>query len=190
MDTDSKNKIYFSLAFVFSLMILLYYPLGLVRAISYKNPISNWSELEGFTWEIAGFFALGMILLKTSALIDFLKKNKIIAVGSAFFILILILQQIFIFPSFYNFGGGLSYLALIGAGFLYGREFKKVFLPLFWILLLFSLLMDLHDVFTPHASGLTGNWNWSATLILVLSWSIFFIFRKKIPEFESRWGIY
>jgi hypothetical protein len=42
----------------------MYYPLGIARAAAYGSPIRNWSALEGFTWEIIGYFALAMTVLK------------------------------------------------------------------------------------------------------------------------------
>lgn len=176
---------------IFSLMILLYYPLGIARAAAYGSPIRNWSALEGFTWEIIGYFALAMTVLKFRQLFDFLKKHIIIAVGAALYIIILLMQQIFIFPSFYNLGAGLSYMALIMTGFLYAKEWKKLLLPLLWIFFAASIAMNIHNaVYDSNGAGLTGNWNWSSTLTLISGSSLFFLLRKKLPAFERKWGIY
>lgn len=180
----------FIAAGIFSLMLLMYYPLGIARAAAFKNPLKNWSALEGFTWEIIGFFALSLIALKADKLFAFLKKNIPVAVCSVIYICILILQQIFIFPSIYNLGGGITYLALMGAGYLYAKEWKQLLLPLLWIFFVFSLLMNLHDFVFKNSAGLTGNWNWSSTLTLISSGSIFFLLCKKLPFFERKWGIY
>ena len=180
----------FILCSIFSLMMLMYYPLGMARAAAFKNPLKNWSALEGFTWEIIGFFALSLVALKADKLFTFLKKNIPVAIGSIIYICILILQQIFIFPSIYNLGGGITYLALISAGYLYAKEWKQLLLVLLWIFFVFSLLMNLHDFVFKNSAGLTGNWNWSSTLTLISSGSIFFLFCKKLPFFERKWGLY
>lgn len=196
MEVESKinfsflKRTDFIAAGIFSLMMLMYYPLGLARATAFANPLKQWSALEGFTWEVIGFFALSLISLKADKLFTFLKKHISVAIAVVLYICILILQQIFIFPSFYYFGGGITYLALIGAGFLYANEWKKLFLPLLWIFFLFSLLMNLHDFMFKNTAGLTGNWNWSSTLTLISSGSIFLLFSKKLPFFERKWGIY
>ena len=180
----------FILCAVFSLMMLLYYPLGIMRAAAYGNPIRNWSLLEGFTWETIGYFALALTALKADKLFAFLKKHIFAAFGVIIYICILLLQQFFIFPSFYYFGGGISYLALICVGFLYAEEWKKLLLPFLWILFIASIAMNIHDFVYGNTAGLTGNWNWSSTLTLVSGTSIFFIFGGKLPAFERKWGFY
>lgn len=188
--TEPLKKTDFIICSVFSLLMLLYYPLGIARAVAFKNPLKNWSSLEGFTWEVIGYFALSLIILKVDKLIDFLKKHKFAAIGTAVYICMLIIQQIFIFPSLYYLGGGITYLALVAVGFLYANEWKKLLQPLLWIFFIFSLLMNLHDFIFKNAAGLTGNWNWSSTLTLISSGSIFLLFSKKLPSFERKWGIY
>ena len=205
---DSENKINFSflkkigfkenfiltsdfiICAVFSLMMLLYYPLGIARATAFRNPLKNWSILEGFNWEVVGYFALAMTVLKADKLFDFLKKHIFAAVAIVLYIGILVLQQIFIFPSLYYFGGGLTYLTMAAVGYLYANEWKKLLQPLLWILFIFSLLMNLHDFIFKNSAGLTGNWNWSSTLTLISSGSVFLLFCKKLPNFERKWGIY
>lgn len=180
----------FILCSIFSLMMLMYYPLGIARAAAFKNPLKNWSALEGFTWEVIGYFALAMVILKADKVFEFLKKHLAAAAGVLIYICILILQQIFIFPSFYYFGGGLTFLTMAAVGYFYANEWKKLLLPLLWIFFIFSLLMNLHDFMFKNSAGLTGNWNWSSTLTLISSGSIFLLFNKKFPKFERKWGIY
>lgn len=190
MTAKDRKSFPFILCSIFSLMILMYYPLGLIRALVYGKKINFWAQQEGFTWEIIGYFAAAMLLLKTDKIIKWLKDHPLCAAGCGLYLIVLILQQIFIFPSFYYFGAGLSYLTLIGAGFFYAKEWRKLFLPLLWIFFLFSILMNIHDIAHNFHSGLTGNWNWSSTLTLISSGSLFFIFCKFIPDFQRKWGIY
>lgn len=175
---------------IFSLMMLLYYPFGIARAAFYGNPLRNWSLLEGFTWEIIGYFALAMTALKADRLFAFLKKNIAVAVCSTLYIIVLLLQQFLIFPSLYNLGSGISYIALIAVGFLYREEWKKIMPVLFLIFFVSSIAMNIHDLIYQNTAGLTGNWNWSSTLTMISGVSIFFIFGNKLPAFERKWGIY
>ncbi len=178
-------------AVFFALLLLCAYPLSWARVFAYGDIIRNWSLLEGFTWEIIGYFALGMIALKYQKMYQCLKKNPLLAAGSVIYIIVLILQQILIFKSPYFFGGGLAYPAMIAVGYLYADEWRKLLLPMMWLFFLFSLLCNLHDVIkNAIPGGFTGNWNWSAALLLTSSGSIFFLFSKKLPSFKYKWGIY
>lgn len=172
-------------------LVLCAYPLAFCRVLSFNKLIANWSLLEGFTWEIIGYFALAAVIMRWRKLFDLLKEKPVILFGAAIYMLILAVQQVFIFKSFYYFGGGLSYITFIAAGYLYAKEWQKILLPMLWIFLLFSVIANFYDMkMDNQRAGFTGNWNWSATLTLITSGSIFFIFRKILPGFKRFWGIY
>ena len=84
----------FIAAGIFLLLILAAYPLSWARTLAYGDIIRNWSYLEGFSWEIISYFAVGFTILKYRELYSLFKNNLLLAVGTGVFLTVLILQQI------------------------------------------------------------------------------------------------
>ncbi len=157
-------------AIILFLAILLKFPLALPYCF---YPIPYHSALEICSDAAICALALFFILIK---LPNGLSKGRELFISALIFSIVILLQGIKL--SFFRFDYALTALlpvVLVIFSRFYARECLSLLFPALSILWLLNLCMTLKEIITGSTHyGITGNWNWSATLLACTAVAIIF----------------
>ena len=146
------------------------FPLGVVRV--FAGPVSFWSEVPFFGVETLGWLAAAVCAAFPGRLIQGWRNDRAIRfwlICTGVGMVLLVFQQGDSSAVFGQFSVGLFYLMLPLAGFCCSRELLRM-LPYYLggigVLAVIAVFRETLSAAGPIV-GMTGNWNWSASLLAV-----------------------
>lgn len=170
----------FILPIIFLVLTLFAHPLMFLRAFDISNEVGYWSIFEFTNFDFLGILSLVFCLFSIKRLIGFAKNHRYLSYFVQAWLIMGILQQIFIFYSPINFFGTISYVTIPLFIYLYREDFKKLF-P-YYLLFIFVYAIAIYTseyIYNPERiSGIAGNWNWSATIFTISSLSLFYFVKN------------
>ena len=153
----------------FYICVLLFYPLVWPRLFVGRLPY--WSELSLFTPGLIALLCCFLLLSNPRALLVFFsyRAARIIGIAFSFILLIAFIQLVTLYNGRINYLWSSVYWVAIPLFCAVNRREVEKYLPFFMTILGFATaIQSFHDIrFGGNFYGITGNWNWNASLIMV-----------------------